>query len=113
MIVGSPNAQNIYSTLNEYVEVEGLLKDKLVSFTTDGASVMRSERGGVAGHLLRNYNPSLLIQHCIVHKEALAAKDGLQKLPKSVHKTVNDVMKFFKNSHVRREKLEALIEMAT
>ena len=48
-----------------------------------------------------------------MHKQALAAKDGLQKLPKSVHKTVNDVMKFFKNSHVRREKLEALIEMAT
>ena len=52
---------------------------------------MRSERGGAAGHLLRSYNPSLLIQHCIVHKQALDAKDGLQKLPKSVHKTVDDV----------------------
>ena len=70
-IVGSPNAQNIYSTVNEYVEAEGLPEDKLVSFTTDGASVIRSERGRVAVHLLRNYNPSLLIQHCIVHKQAL------------------------------------------
>ena len=76
-IVGSPNANNIYSTLNEYVEAEGLPKDKLLSFITNGASVMKSERGGVAGHLLRNYNPSLLIQHCIVHRQALAAKDGL------------------------------------
>ena len=88
--------------------MEGLPKDKPLSFTTDGASVMMSERGGVAGHLLRNYNPSLLIQHCIVHRQALAAKDRLQRLPKSVHKTVDDVMKFFTNSHVRREKLEAL-----
>ena len=69
--------------------------------------------GGVAGHLLRSYNPSLLIQHCIVHRQALAAKDGLQKLPKILHKIVDYVMIFFKNSHVRREKLEALIEMAT
>ena len=79
-IVRSPIAQNIHSTVNEYVEAEGLPKDKLVSFTTDGASVMRSERGGVAGHLLQNYNPSLLIQHCIMHRQALAARDGLQKL---------------------------------
>ena len=67
-IVGSPNAQNIYSTLNEYVEAEGLPKDKLVLFTTDGASVMRSERGGLAGHLLQSFlqpffvNPAL---HCV------------------------------------------------
>ena len=64
---------------------------------------MRSERGGVAGHLLRNYNPYLLIQHCITHRQALAAKDGLQKLPKSVHKTVDDVMKFFKKSCLKRK----------
>ena len=41
----------------------------------------------------------------------LAAKDGLEKLPHSVHKTVDDVMKFFKNSHVRKEKLEVIIQM--
>ena len=74
---------------------------------------MRSERGGVAGHLLRNYNPSLLIQHCIVHRQVLSAKDGLQKLPANIIKTVDDVMKFFKNSHIRREKLASIIEMVT
>ena len=91
---------------------EGLPKENLVSFTTDGASVMRSESAGVAGHLIRNYNPCLLIQHCIVHRQVLAAEDGLQKLPSCVHETVDDVMKFFKNSHVRKEKLEAIIEVA-
>ena len=112
-ILGSPNADNIYGVFNSYIEAEGLPKDKLVSFTSDGASVMRSEKGGVAGHLLRSYNPSMLIQHCIVHRQVLAAKDGLQKLPNSVSKTVDDVMKFFKNSHIRREKLTSIIEMAT
>ena len=74
---------------------------------------MRSEKGGVAGHLLRSYNPYIVIQHCIVHRQVLAAKDGLQKLPNTVSKTVDDIMKFFKNSHIRREKLTSIIEMST
>ena len=44
-----------------------------------------------------------------MHRQALAAKDGLDKLPNEVHKTVDDVMKHFKNSHVR--KTEAYIEI--
>ena len=40
----------------------------------------------------------------------VAAKDGLGKLPHSVHKTVDDVMKFFKNS---KEKLEVIIQLVT
>ena len=43
-----------------------------------------------------------------MHRQVLAAKDGLQKLPSSVYKTVDNVMKFFKNSHVQKEKLEAI-----
>ena len=66
-VEGSPTAENLYGVLNTYVEAEGLPKQRLVSFTSDGASVMRSAKGGVAGHLRRNYNPSLLAQHCIVH----------------------------------------------
>ena len=81
-------------------------------FSSDGASVMRSEGRGVAGNLRRNYNSSIFTQHCIVHRQALAAKDGLDKLPNKVHKTVDDVMKHFKNSHVRKEKLKAIIEMS-
>ena len=104
----SATADNLYGVLNTYVESEGLPKQRLVSFTSDGASVMRSAKGGVAGHLQRNYNPSL---HCIVYRQVLAAKDGLEKLPLSVHKTVDDVMKFFKNSHIRKERLEVIIQM--
>lgn len=66
---------------------------------------MRSEGRGVLGHFRRNYNPSIFTQHCIVHRQALAAKDGLEKLLNNVHKTVDDVMMDFKNSHVRKEKL--------
>ena len=97
--------------MNEFVEAEGFPKEKLVSFSSDGASVMRSEGRGVSGHLRRNYNPSIFTKHCIVHRQVLAAKDGLDKLPSKIHKTVDDVMRHFKNSHVRKEKLKALIDM--
>ena len=85
-----PNANNLYETLNDFVEAESLPKEILVSFSSDGASVMRSEGRGVSGLLIRNYNSSIFTQHCIVHRQALAAKDGLDKLPSKVHKAVND-----------------------
>ena len=47
-----------------------------------------------------------------MHRQAQAAEDGLEKLPSIVHKTVDDVMKYFKNSHVRKEKLQSIIEMS-
>ena len=83
-----------------------------MSFSSDGASVMRSEGKGVSGHLRRNYNPSIFTQHCIVHRQSLAAKDGLDKLPSNMHNTVDDVMRYFKNSHVRKEKLKDLTEIS-
>ena len=38
-VEGSPNAENLYRTLNTFVEAENLTKENLVSFTSDGASV--------------------------------------------------------------------------
>lgn len=111
-VEGNPNAENLFKTLNEFVQTENLPKQKLVSFSSDGASVMRSEGRGVLGHLRRNYNSHIFTQHCIVHRQVLAAKDGLDKLPNKVHKTVDDIMRYFKNSHVRKEKLKELIDMS-
>ena len=47
-----------------------------------------------------------------MHRQALAAKDGLEKLPSKVHKTVDDVMRHFKNSHVCKEKLQLIVEIS-
>ena len=61
-VEGSPNANGLYETLNDFVEAESLPKEKLVSFSSDGASVMRSEGRGVSGLLRRNYNSSIFTQ---------------------------------------------------
>ena len=66
----------------------------------------------VAEFLCRNYNHNLLIQCCIVHLQVLALQ-GLSKLPNHVHSTVDEVMTYFRNSHVRKEKLQALIEASS
>ena len=34
-VEGSPNAENLYRTLNTFVEAENLTKENLVSFTND------------------------------------------------------------------------------
>ena len=112
-VEGSPTAENLYHILNTFIESRLIPKEKLVSFTSDGASVMQSLGKGVAGFLRRNYNPKLFVQHCIVHRQVLASKDGLSKLPNHVHSTVDEVMRFFRNSHVRKEKLPALIEASS
>ena len=74
---------------------------------------MHSLRRGVARFLCRNYNPNLFVQHCIVHRQVLASKEGLSKLPNYVHNIVDKVMRFFRNSHVRKEKLQALVEASS
>ena len=96
-VEGSPTAENLYQTTNDFIESKSIVKEKLVSFTSDGASVMQSLGRGVAGFLHRNYNPNLFVQHCIVHRQVLASKDGLSKLPNKVQSTVDE---FFRNSHV-------------
>ncbi len=99
-IEGGPNAENLFQTFDRFVNKEDLPKEKSVSFSSDGASVMTSEGRGVFGHLRRNYNQSIFLQHCIVNRQVLAAKSGLEELPDNVHRTVDGVMTHFKNSHV-------------
>lgn len=60
-----------------------LPKEKLVSFSNDGAW-MRSEGRGISEHLRRNYKWHMFVQHCIVHMQVLVAKSGLEKLPGGV-----------------------------
>ena len=110
MLERNPNADH-YGVLNRFIEDEDLPKQKFICFSSDEAYFMRSEGRSLSGYLRSNYNTSIFTQHCIVHKQALAAKDGLGKLPNKVHKIVDDVMKYFKNSHVRKEKLKVLIKM--
>ena len=94
--VGHPPAQNIFGSLMEVLHPENpdlrLPSNKLVGFTSDGASVMISPKNGVLGKLrgVAEVNPKLFSTHCPPHRLVLATKEGRRELP-DVEKTISDM----------------------
>lgn len=71
-------AEDLTNCLVELLKKSKIDINRMISFTSDGASVMVGHKSGVgsrisaimdAGHLVRS--------HCVVHREALAVKDVL------------------------------------
>ena len=115
IIIGHPNADNIFTATMEAIDNEDMaLKlslDKLVAVTTDGASVMLSERGGLFGKLKDRISSKLFSTHCSPHRLVLASKAGQKELPSDIEKTISDTLFFFRDSSVRRDEFVALKEM--
>ena len=114
-IVGHPNADNLIKATMEVIDNEDvalkLSLDRLVALTTDGASVMLSERGGVFGKLKEKINSKLFSTHCPPHRLVLASKAGQKELSNDVEKTISDTLFFFRDSSVRRDEFLALKEL--
>ena len=83
----------------------------LAIITTDGATVMISQRGGVVGKLKAAVNPKLFVTHCRSHRLVLASKAGQKVIPDFVEKLISDVLFFFKDSPVRRVEFLKLQEL--
>ncbi|XP_071166178.1 zinc finger protein 862-like [Mytilus edulis] len=83
------------------------IKDKLIAFGSDGASVMVGRKGGVAA-LLKQESSLLISNHCVAHRLALAvrqAADNIQEIKKfNVH--LDALFKFYDNSPVRMAALK-------
>ena len=108
-IVGHPNASNIFSSLME--AFSDMPVHKLAGFTSDGASVMISDKQGVFGKLRAMVNPKLFASHCPPHRLVLACKEGQKELPSDIEKTVSDTLFFFRDSSVRRDEFIHLKEL--
>ena len=111
-ITGHPNAENLFAATMEAIDSEAtalkLPLDKLVALTTDGASVMLSERGGLFGKLKERISTKLFSTHCPPHRLVLASKAGQKELPSDIEKTISDTLFFFRDSSVRRDEFSAL-----
>lgn len=114
-ITGHPNADNLFAATMEAIDSEDtalkLPLDKLVALTTDGASVVLSEKGGLFGKLKERTNTKLFSTHCPPHRLVLASKAGQKELPNDIEKTISDTLFFFRDSSVRRDEFSALKEM--
>ena len=80
----------------QLVEDEGLDWGKLVGACTDGAPVMIGARSGFA-KLLKQKNPKVVTQHCIIHREALASRTMTQPLKETLDTAIR-LMNFVKAS---------------
>ena len=57
----------LFSCLSQYVFNDVYLKQNLISFTSDGASVMLGKTSGFAKRLMEKY-PDIIVWHCLNHR---------------------------------------------
>jgi len=86
--------EDIFETLKQFIEENGLDWSKLVGICTDGTPSMMGIRSGFQA-LVKQVAPQVLSYHCLIHRYALAVKT----LPPELLSTLNDIVKIL--NHVR------------
>ena len=71
-------AHGLFECIEAHCEAMDVPIEKIFFYASDGASVISSDRGGLAG-LLRAKSAVLTITHCLVHREALGMKDTVEQ----------------------------------
>ncbi|MCO5575626.1 hypothetical protein L7F22_029428 [Adiantum nelumboides] len=101
----------LFNSLTKLIVDLGLDRKTLVSFGSDGASVMVGKKGGVAKRLKDAY-PFVTSIHCVAHRTNLCASNTIDDFPfaKYVDSTLNEVATLFRKSVARLEKLRSLQE---
>ncbi|CAB4479250.1 unnamed protein product [Rhizophagus irregularis] len=99
------DAETIFLAIFSLFESKGLEK-KIMSFSSDGASVMLGRNNGVAAKLA-NKNPYLFVSHCIAHRLALACNSAQKRVTfcKYIENLIKETYNFFSNSEKRVETL--------
>ncbi|CAI2195806.1 4753_t:CDS:2 [Funneliformis geosporum] len=101
------DAESITQVLINLFKKKGILS-KLVAFVSDGASVILGKDEGVAAKLSRVCTYPLIVNHCVVHRLALACKDVGKEIEiyKEAELLVKKIYGYFKNlcSHIQQLK---------
>ena len=108
---GSPTAQCIFDALHGAFKKYSLPMSTLVSHTSDNASVVISQKNGVAAKARDEFNPKLYVQGCTTHSEVLVAKDAQKSIPSTVENIIKKVLDFFSFSPAKKSKFAALAEL--
>src|SRR5437016_3614683 len=105
----SSNAEGITNVLVSILEKKRILS-KLVAFASDGASVMLGKNEGVAAKLSRICTYSLIVNHCVAHRLALACKDAKKEINfyGEVESLVRKIYNYFKNSCSHIQQLQEI-----
>lgn len=107
------DSRSIFSAIKGFYMQNSLDFQKMVMFTSDGASVMLRKRNGVAA-LIRSEVPHLTEQHCVSHREDLGIDDawGKVSLMKQIETLIRTVYTVFSRSSVKKSAFEELANVA-
>lgn len=111
------DAENIYKKailhpLNKYLKLdETAIKNKLIGFWSDGASVMVGATSGVSARL-KALQPKMLSVWCMAHRLELVLKDCFKakKYIWDVKELVHNIYLFYHKSPLNRQNLKQACE---
>jgi len=107
------NSISIVTAVKRFYNENSLDLQKMVMFTSDGASVMLGKNNGVAAILKREI-PHLYEQHCVAHREDLAIEDAWKELSfmQDIETLLRIVYTMFSRSSVKNEKFRELVNVS-
>ena len=105
------NAASIVIAVKDFYKKHKLDLNKMVMFTSDGASVMLGKINGVAAQLRKDV-PHLVQQHCVSHQEDLGLCDSWKevKLIKDVETLMRTVYTVFCRSPTKKCKFQEIAD---
>ncbi|XP_023214867.1 multiple PDZ domain protein-like [Centruroides sculpturatus] len=76
---GKTTGEKIFEVINEYFEAKSLTWANCVAVCTDGAAALTGSNKGLRG-LIQKVAPHMVFNHCMIHRQALFAKDMDEEL---------------------------------
>ncbi|GFY31506.1 zinc finger MYM-type protein 6 [Trichonephila clavipes] len=81
------NRKKIFEVINEYFEAKSLAWANCVAVCTDGAAALTGSNKELRG-LIQKVAPHMVFNHCMIHRQALVARDMDEELHNILHKTL-------------------------
>ncbi|XP_062254936.1 zinc finger BED domain-containing protein 5 [Platichthys flesus] len=81
-------ADELFKALNDFYQAEGLEWSRCCGICTDGARAMTGRHSGLVKQV-QTVAPAAVWRHCIIHRQALAAK----KMPKELRAVLDEAVK--------------------
>ncbi|XP_076043774.1 SCAN domain-containing protein 3-like [Oratosquilla oratoria] len=88
--------EDLFKLVDSFIKEEGLRWDQCFSVCADGAPAMLGARQGFTARV-KHVNPTVIVTHCLLHRENLASRKMLIKL-NTVMKDVIQIVNFIKSS---------------
>ncbi|GFU53610.1 zinc finger MYM-type protein 6 [Trichonephila clavipes] len=81
--------KKIFQVINEYFEAKSLSWVNCVAVCTDGAAAITGSNKGLRG-LIQKVAPHMVFNHCMIHRQALVAKD----MDEEFHNILQDAVSY-------------------